>query len=286
MLCHLTSTEWLCLNGEDISATGVNRQVNLIICSLFLEQSEIRNCKGFSKEVRCGEYSGLENKNEPVLVVVQNVKKFQMSDRREYLLASIEESELAHDPIEQFQRWYQDATEAKLLEPNALVLATVDATGRPAQRTVLLKYYDRSGMVFFTNYGSRKGRDISANPTVSMLFQWLPQQRQLEINGRAERISAAESFKYFAMRPRGSQLGAWVSEQSSVISSRQLLESKWVEMQNRFRAGKIPLPKFWGGFRVVPHRFEFWQGRENRLHDRFEYLLTDESKWIRHRLAP
>ncbi len=182
--------------------------------------------------------------------------------RRDYHSEPLEASDLSADPFVQFEQWYQAAVGARLLEPNAMVLATVDESARPAQRTVLLKYYDAHGFVFFTNYSSRKAKHIAGNAHVSLLFQWLPMQRQVEINGRAERVSTAESLKYFATRPRGSQLGAWVSEQSSVITSRSLLDAKLAEMKQKFLHSEVPLPSFWGGFRIVPDRFEFWQGKQ------------------------
>ncbi len=206
--------------------------------------------------------------------------------RREYNSPPINESELATDPFQQFQAWYQAAVGAELMEPNAMVLSTVDAHGQPAQRTVLLKYYDHHGMVFFTNYRSRKAKHIADHAFVSALFLWLPLHRQVEIAGRAERVSTTESLKYFAARPRGSQLGAWVSEQSSVITSRSLLDAKLAEIKQKFANQEIPVPSFWGGFRIVPTRFEFWQGQPNRLHDRFQYTRQPDSAWLCQRLAP
>lgn len=205
--------------------------------------------------------------------------------RKEYANQDLDVATTAESPFEQFQRWFEAASTAELLEPNAMVLSTVDHTQRPTQRTVLLKYFDASGFVFFTNYGSRKAQQIDGNPQVSLLFQWLPLHRQVEINGHAERVGTAESLKYFALRPRGSQLGAWISRQSEVVSSRSVLETKWDEMKRRFGEGDIPLPNFWGGYRVIPHRFEFWQGGAKRLHDRIEYLPFQEA-WQRHRLSP
>lgn len=205
--------------------------------------------------------------------------------RQEYANEDLDIDTTAHSPIEQFQRWFEAASKGELLEPNAMVLSTVDAEHRPTQRTVLLKTFDERGFVFFTNYGSRKARQIASNAHVSLLFQWLPLHRQVEINGRAEKVSTAESLKYFAIRPRGSQLGAWISRQSEVVSSRSVLETKLAEMMRHFGQGEIPLPSFWGGFRVVPSRFEFWQGGAKRLHDRIEYLPCNTG-WERHRLAP
>jgi pyridoxamine 5'-phosphate oxidase len=206
--------------------------------------------------------------------------------RQEYRSVPLDDNELDRDPFKQFDAWYQQAVAENLVEPNAMVLATVSPAGHPSQRTVLLKYFGETGFVFFTNYESRKARQIDENENVSLLFQWLPLNRQLEINGRTEKISAAESLRYFLARPRGSQLGAWVSQQSSVITSRSLLEQKFFELKQKFAAGKIPIPSFWGGFRVIPQRFEFWQGGANRLHDRFEYLRQDNDEWILQRLAP
>ncbi len=206
--------------------------------------------------------------------------------RREYRELPLDEDHLSDDPFRQFELWYEQASTAEIVEPNALVLATVAPDGRPTQRTVLLKYFDRQGLVFYTNYHSRKARQIDGNDRVSLLFQWLPLQRQLEISGRAEKVSTAESIRYFATRPRGSQLGAWVSQQSSVITSRSLLETKWHELKQKFSHGEIPVPSFWGGFRVVPDRFEFWQGRPNRLHDRFEFQRQPDDRWIVQRLSP
>ncbi|MBU3666655.1 MAG: pyridoxamine 5'-phosphate oxidase [Chthoniobacterales bacterium] len=205
--------------------------------------------------------------------------------RQEYTRSGLRRADLAEDPVAQFRKWFGEAIAASLVEPNAMVLATSDGD-RPSTRTVLLKAYDERGLVFFTNYGSRKATDIAANPRVSLLFPWYALERQVGILGRAERISAAETLAYFTSRPRGSRLGAWVSQQSSVISSRKLIEMKWDEMKRKFAQGEVPLPSFWGGFRVVPTEFEFWQGRENRLHDRFRYSRSEKGCWEIKRLAP
>lgn len=205
--------------------------------------------------------------------------------REEYSNQEHDLSTTSECPYEQFQKWFSQAMEAQLTEPNAMVLSTVDETLIPTQRTVLLKYFDRSGFVFFTNYGSRKARQISANSHVSVLFPWYSLHRQVEISGTASRVSTAESLKYFAMRPRGSQLGAWVSRQSETVSHRSILESKWESLKLKFGEGEIPLPSFWGGYRIKPIRFEFWQGGAKRLHDRIEYLPTTAG-WLRARLAP
>jgi len=204
--------------------------------------------------------------------------------RRNYTRDGLRRGDLDADPVGQFRKWFGEAVAAELVEPNAMVLSTTDGV-RPSSRTVLLKAYDERGFVFFTNYESRKARDIAADAHVSLLFPWYPLERQVGILGRAERISAAESLAYFASRPHGSRLGAWVSQQSAVINSRKFLEMKWDEVKRKFADGEVPLPSFWGGIRVIPTEIEFWQGRENRLHDRFRYLRT-EDVWTIERLSP
>jgi len=175
---------------------------------------------------------------------------------------------------------------ADLRRANAMSLASVAPSGQPSLRTVLLKYYDEDGFVFYTNLGSRKASEIESNPRVALLFYWHELHRQIKITGTAERVTAAENVRYFRRRPRDSQIGAWVSHQSTALSSRALLEEKFAEMMAKFAKGEIPLPTFWGGFRVVPTTIEFWQGREKRLHDRFAYRLNDDGTWNRDRLAP
>ena len=204
--------------------------------------------------------------------------------RRNYTRDGLRRGDLDPDPIGQFRKWFGEAVAAELVEPNAMVLATTDGK-RPITRTVLLKAYDERGFVFFTNYESRKARDIEVDANVSLLFPWYPLERQVGILGRAERISVAESLAYFTSRPHGSRLGAWVSQQSAVINSRKFLEMKWDEMKRKFAEGEVPLPSFWGGFRVVPSEIEFWQGRENRLHDRFRYTKPEDA-WAIERLSP
>jgi pyridoxamine 5'-phosphate oxidase len=205
--------------------------------------------------------------------------------RKEYTDRGLRREDLAADPMVQFVGWFQQAVELKLHEPNAMSLATVDPAGRPLLRTVLLKYFDTNGFVFFTNYQSRKAKHIAENPHVSLLFPWVILERQVIVQGRAEKISAAESLKYFSSRPRESQLGAWVSDQSSVISSRKLLMQKLAEIKDKFAHGEVPLPSFWGGYRVVPETIEFWQGGSARLHDRFFYEKKDGA-WQIERLSP
>ncbi len=205
--------------------------------------------------------------------------------RKEYSDRGLRREELNPDPVAQFSEWFAQATELKVHEPNAMTLATVDGTGMPYQRTVLLKYFDGDGFVFFTNYGSRKAKQIAENPQVSLLFPWITLERQVILQGTAEKISTAESFRYFASRPRESQIGAWVSNQSEVITSRKFLMQKLNEISEKFHKGEIPLPSFWGGYRVRPEMIEFWQGGPARLHDRFLYQRDGEA-WKIERLSP
>jgi pyridoxamine 5'-phosphate oxidase len=198
----------------------------------------------------------------------------------------LEREDLRDDPFAQFTDWINQASAEKILEPNAMSLATVGADGRPTIRTVLLKSFDERGFVFYTNLESRKARQIGENANVSLLFTWLPLQRQVAVNGQAEKVPAHEVLAYFLKRPFGSQLAAWSSPQSKVITTRSILEMKWEETKRKFQEGHVPLPSFWGGFRVVPRDVEFWQGRENRLHDRFLYSRQPDGKWQIDRLAP
>ncbi len=206
--------------------------------------------------------------------------------RREYLKGGLKRTDLDQDPVNQFSRWFEQARKTTIADPTAMILATVNPQGQPSQRTVLLKYFDHDGFVFFTNYGSRKAEEIAGNDRVSLLFVWLELDRQVIISGRAVKISAADSARYFMSRPRESQIAAWVSSQSHNLSSRQALMEKFFEMKRKFSEGKIPLPSFWGGYRVVATEIEFWQGRENRLHDRFMYQRTGDGSWDIQRLSP
>ncbi len=206
--------------------------------------------------------------------------------RREYTRAGLDRGDLDDDPVRFFERWFREACEAGVREPNAMSVATVDGAGSPGLRTVLLKYFDADGFVFFTNLESNKARQIDANPNVTLLFPWLELERQVTIWGRTQVVSRGETLRYFARRPRDSQIGAWISQQSSVISSRSLLQMKFDEMRRKWREGEVPLPGFWGGYRVQPERFEFWQGRPNRLHDRFLYSRREDDGWRIDRLAP
>ncbi|MDO5675526.1 MAG: pyridoxamine 5'-phosphate oxidase [bacterium] len=206
--------------------------------------------------------------------------------RQDYQNTPLTRDQLHADPVRQFSLWFQQACEAGISEPNAMSLATVAANGQPSLRTVLLKFYDEQGFVFYTNFGSRKAKEMAANQQVALLFPWVGLARQITITGTAGRISTAESARYFASRPRESQLGAWVSRQSEVISSRRLLLQEFEKAKKKFLEGKIPLPDFWGGYRVVPTGIEFWQGQTSRLHDRFLYRRRPDSSWTLERLAP
>ncbi|MEI6653928.1 MAG: pyridoxamine 5'-phosphate oxidase [Verrucomicrobiota bacterium] len=205
--------------------------------------------------------------------------------REEYSSRGLHRKDLVAEPVAQFAVWFAQATELQVPEPNAMTLATVDPGGMPHQRAVLLKYFDTAGFVFFTNYGSRKAAQIAANPQVSALFPWFTLERQVIVQGRVEKISTAESLRYFASRPRESQIGAWVSNQSEVITSRKFLLQKLAEIRQKFKDGEVPLPSFWGGFRIVPTAIEFWQGGAARLHDRFLYQRKPDG-WSIERLAP
>ena len=205
--------------------------------------------------------------------------------RRQWMSQGLTHDALNPDPTRQFESWYTQAIDSGIPEPNAMSLATADTDGQPWIRTVLLKLYDETGFVFFTNYESAKARQIAANNRVGLLFPWVALGRQIKISGTAEKIPTTESIKYFASRPRGSQIGAWASPQSQVISSRSLLDAKVDEIKHKFASGEIPLPDFWGGYRVTPFEIEFWQARECRLHDRFVYTRRDDG-WTIERRAP
>lgn len=206
--------------------------------------------------------------------------------RKEYTSMGLHRENLNEDALKQFEKWFNEALEAKLPEPNAMSLATVGEDMMPSIRTVLLKIFDEKGFVFFSNYKSLKARQIEENPKAALHFAWLGLERQVKIEGDVEKISKGDSLKYFLSRPRGSQIGAWVSHQSEVITSRSLLEAKFNEIKTRFLKGEIPFPDFWGGYLVKPVRIEFWQGGEHRLHDRFLYTLQEDGSWNIERLAP
>lgn len=203
--------------------------------------------------------------------------------RREYALAGLAEAQLASTWVAQFDRWFGEA--AGLVEPNAVVLATASPAGVPSARTVLLKAYDDRGLVVFTNLTSRKAVEALANPVATLVFPWVELERQVLVEGVVEQVDRAQTHEYFRSRPRGSQIGAWVSHQSEVIAGREVLTRRRAELEERFAGGEVPVPDFWGGLRVVPSAVEFWQGRPDRLHDRLRYR-RDGGTWVRERLSP
>jgi pyridoxamine 5'-phosphate oxidase len=206
--------------------------------------------------------------------------------RRDYADRGLLETEVLADPLAQFERWFEDARRAEIFEPNAMTLATVGADGQPAARIVLLKGLDRRGLAFFTNYDSRKAREIAAGGKGALVFWWGPLARQVRFEGSIERAAEAEADAYFASRPRGSQIGAWASAQSQVIASRAALQQEAARCERRFGDGPVPRPPFWGGFRLLPERAEFWQGQTDRLHDRLRYRRDQAGGWLVERLAP
>ena len=206
--------------------------------------------------------------------------------RRDYAARGLTEEDLLGDPIAQFQSWFEDACRAEVFEPNAMTLATVGADGQPSARIVLLKGVDRRGLAFFTNLMSRKSRELDASASAALVFWWGPLARQVRFEGTVERVADAEADAYFASRPRGSQIGAWASPQSAVIADRRALEDAARAHEERFGAGAVPRPEFWGGFRLLPLRAEFWQGRTDRLHDRLRYSRDASGGWRLERLAP
>jgi pyridoxamine 5'-phosphate oxidase len=209
--------------------------------------------------------------------------------RAAYALAGLDEASVAPEPLEQFARWMQDSIDAGLPEPNAMVLATATLDGEPSARTVLLKGVDGRGFTFFTNTGSRKAAELAANPRAALVFPWHALSRQVRVSGQVSVVDRAEAADYFATRPHGSRLGAWASPQSQVIGSRADLDARLAELTGRWPAGvEVPLPDFWGGYRVAPEEVEFWAGREDRLHDRLRYRLDPDEPggWLLERLAP
>jgi len=206
--------------------------------------------------------------------------------RKDYSLSGLLEKDLARDPFRQFDKWFQEAQAAKLVEPNAMTLATATRDGRPSARTVLLKGVDGRGFVFYTNYESRKGRDLAENPRATLLLPWLALERQVIIEGTVSKITREESAAYFHSRPRASQLGAWVSQQSSIITSRAPLEDAMKALEKKHAGAEVPLPPAWGGYRLAPETVEFWQGRRSRLHDRLRYRREASGTWTVERLAP
>jgi pyridoxamine 5'-phosphate oxidase len=205
--------------------------------------------------------------------------------RKSYEQAELDENQVLPDPVVQFHHWFDEAVKAKALEPNAMTLATVGPDGRPSTRIILLKGADARGLVWFTNYHSRKGHELAAHPVAALQFFWPELERVVRVEGRVEQVSELESDEYFQARPLGSRIGAWASPQSSVLASRDVLQQAWAEQQARW-GDHPPRPAHWGGYRLSPDRWEFWQGRPSRLHDRIEYLLQPGGAWLRQRLAP
>lgn len=207
--------------------------------------------------------------------------------RQDYQAAAFDLTDADADPFVQFGKWFAEALDAQVLEPNAMTVATASPDGVPHARIVLLKGYDEAGFVFYTNYGSAKAQELDQNPRAALVFVWLELQRQVRIEGRVERVSAEESAAYFQSRPKSSQIGAYASPQSQPIASRQVLEDNVARLEAAYASAEaLPLPDFWGGYRVIPSRIEFWQGRSSRLHDRITYTHTTDGDWIRERLAP
>lgn len=205
--------------------------------------------------------------------------------RRDYSLAGLVEKDLARDPFRQFEKWFQEAEAAKIPEPNAMICSLATRDGAPSSRIVLLKGFDVRGFVFFTNYESRKGRELAQNPRASLLFPWIAMERQVIVEGSVTKVSREESDAYFHSRPRPSQLGAWVSQQSSIIPSRASLEDAMKQVEQKYAGQDVPLPPQWGGYRVAAECVEFWQGRRSRLHDRLRYR-REKNEWVVERLAP
>ena len=206
--------------------------------------------------------------------------------RKEYTLGRLHEDSLTEHPIDLFQTWLKDAIDANLPDPNAMTVATVNEHQQPSQRIVLLKDVSKDGFVFYTNLGSNKAQDLAVNQNISLHFPWYFLERQVSVSGKAEKLSRAQDAKYFLSRPKDSQLGAWASQQSKPISTRELLLTQFHQMKEKFAKGEIPLPDFWGGYIIKPTRMEFWQGGEHRLHDRFEYTRDSGGDWRTQRLMP
>lgn len=206
--------------------------------------------------------------------------------RHEYIGEGLHRADLDPDPIKQFDTWFAAAVKAEILDANAMALATATPDGKPSVRIVLLKTFDETGLVFFTNYASQKGRELEANPQAAIVLYWMEVERQIRMEGRIEKVSRKESEEYFHTRPEGAQIGAWASHQSEVIDGRRVLDARLAEMSQRFAGGDIPLPPHWGGYRLKPETIEFWQGRANRLHDRFRYKRGADGSWSIDRLSP
>jgi len=206
--------------------------------------------------------------------------------RREYSQVPLLESDVDSDPLQQFAGWFNQALDAGLTDPNAMTLATADAAGKPSARIVLLKGFDERGFYFVTNYQSPKARDLEANPNAALVFAWIELDRQVRVTGRVGKTDTEASQRYFAARPRGSQLATWVCEQGQVVRDREQLDQLFAEFDRKFKDQPVPLPDHWGGYRLIPDAIEFWQGRPNRMHDRLIYRIQDDGSWIIQRLAP
>lgn len=207
--------------------------------------------------------------------------------REDYRNGTLDESDIVKNPLKQFDNWFKEALKSEILEPNAMTLATCNKTGRPAARIVLLKGFDENGFIFYTNYNSQKGKELSGTPFAALVFNWLDLQRQIRIEGKVEKLNAEQSTTYFHRRPKGSQIGAWASPQSQVISHRNILEENVKQLKQQYaNQENLPRPDHWGGFRVIPDKIEFWQGRSSRLHDRIRYTLQTNGDWKIERLAP
>ncbi|UKJ06255.1 pyridoxamine 5'-phosphate oxidase [Solitalea lacus] len=217
-----------------------------------------------------------------------NLEKTTLENlRQEYSARSLSEKDVNSDPFRQFELWFNEAMQSGILEPNALTLSTATSLGKPSARVVLLKGFSDEGFTFFTNYNSRKGHELRQNPFACISFFWLELQRQIIIEGVIEKVSLDESTRYYQTRPKGSQLGAWVSEQSTVIADREVLENKLAELENQYANQEVlPKPEYWGGYLLKPSSIEFWQGRPSRLHDRIQYILEADGNWKIQRLAP